>query len=154
MTPTAAPTLVQDLLGGFEMLAKIFLILIPIVTGLELLKIHGVLARVRRPIEPVLRFLGMSPEAGEPFLAGVGFGMVYGAGIILARVREHDLPRRDISILASILSAAHALPEDTMIFVSIGANGLLILAVRLVLLVAATFVTRAFYPRLESEAKA
>lgn len=136
----------QDLLGGFEMLAKIFVILIPIVTGLDLLKTYGVLARIRRPLEPVLRFLGLSPEAGEPFLAGVGFGMVYGAGIILARVREHDLPRRDIAILSSILCAAHALPEDTMIFVSIGANGLLILAVRLVLLVAATFVTRAFFP--------
>ena len=135
----------HDLLGGFAMLAKIFLILVPIVTGLDLLKTYGVLARLRRPMEPTLRFLGLSPEAGEPFLAGVGFGMVYGAGIILARVREHDLPRRDISILSSILCAAHALPEDTMIFVSIGANGLLILAVRIVLLVASTFVVRAFY---------
>jgi hypothetical protein len=135
----------HDLLGGFGMLAKIFVILIPIVTGLDLLKTYGVLARLRRPIEPLLRFLGLSPEAGEPFLAGVGFGMVYGAGIILLRVREHDLPRRDIAILSSILSAAHALPEDTMIFVSIGANGLLILAVRIVLLVVASFVVRAVY---------
>jgi len=136
----------HDLLGGFGMLAKIFVILVPIVTGLDLLKTYGVLARLRRPIEPLLRFLGLSPEAGEPFLAGVGFGMVYGAGIILLRVREHDLPRRDIAILSSILSAAHALPEDTMIFVSIGANGLLILAVRTVLLVLASLVVRAVYP--------
>jgi hypothetical protein len=133
----------QDLLGGFGMLAKIFVILVPIVTGLDLLKTHGVLARLRRPIEPVLRFLGLSPEAGEPFLAGVGFGMVYGAGIILLRVREHDLKRRDIAVLSSILCAAHALPEDTMIFVSIGANGLLILAVRIILLTLSTFVVRA-----------
>jgi hypothetical protein len=135
----------HDLLGGFGMLGKIFLILVPIVTGLDLLKTYGVLARRRRPIEPVLRFLGLSPEAGEPFLAGVGFGMVYGAGIILVRVREHDLPRRDIAVLSSILCAAHALPEDTMIFVSIGANGLLILAVRIVLLTLSAFVTRAVY---------
>jgi len=31
------------------MLAKIFVILIPIVTGLDLLKTYGVLARLRRP---------------------------------------------------------------------------------------------------------
>jgi hypothetical protein len=135
----------HDLLGGFGMLAKIFLILVPIVTGLDLLKTYGVLARLRRPMEPLLRLLGLSPEAGEPFLAGVGFGMVYGAGIILLRVREHDLPRRDIAVLSSILCAAHALPEDTMIFVSIGANGLLILAVRIVLLVAVSAVVRAVY---------
>ena len=139
----------QDLVGGgFTMLAKIFLVLVPIVTALDLLKTYGLLARWRRPIEPMLRALGFSPEAGEPFLAGVGFGMVYGAGVILARVREHDLPGRDVALLAAVLCAAHALPEDTLIFVSIGANGLLILGLRVLLLVVLTLAVRAaFRPR-------
>jgi len=135
----------QEAWGCFETVAKIFLILFPIVVFLDLLKTYGVLARLRRPIEPMLRALGFSPEAGEPFLAGVGFGMVYGAGVILARFREHPFSRKDIALLAGVLSAAHALPEDTLIFVSIGANGLLILVIRVILLVAMTLAVRGVF---------
>jgi hypothetical protein len=135
----------QEVWIGLDAMGKIFLILVPIVVFLDLLKTYGVLARLRRPIEPALRFLGFSPEAGEPFLAGVGFGMVYGAGIILARFREHPFSRKDIALLAGVLSAAHALPEDTLIFVSIGANGLLILGIRVALLIAVTLAVRGVF---------
>lgn len=138
--------LIRDLVvGGFEMLARVFLILVPIVALLELLRAYGVLARLRRPLAPVLRGLGLSPASADPLLAGVLFGMVYGAGVILTRIREEGLPRRDVTILAGTLCLGHALPEDTLLFVVLGANGALVVAIRLTLVVLSSWIVRVLW---------
>jgi hypothetical protein len=92
-----------------------------------------------------------APSA-DPFLAGVIFGMVYGSGVIVTRIREEGLPRRQVALLAGILCMGHALPEDTLLFVGLGANGWLVVAVRVVLLVAITFAVRALPARSGTEA--
>jgi hypothetical protein len=131
---------------GGVLLLTIFVILMPIVVALELLRTYGVLARVRRPLRPLLRCLGLREESADPFLAGVIFGMVYGSGVILTRIREEGLPRQQLSLLAGILCMGHALPEDTLLFVGVGSNGWLVVAIRIVLILAVTVAVRWIVP--------
>ena len=135
--------LAQDLLGGgLGMLLRIFVILVPIVAALDLMKSYGVLARLRRPIAPVLRCFGLEPASADPFVAGIVFGLVYGAAVIIARVREEGLARRQVELLAVFICMGHALPEDTLLFVAVGANGWIVAGVRLLLVLAVALVVR------------
>jgi spore maturation protein SpmB len=139
-----SPGLWNDLfVDGSRLLLTIFVILLPIVAGLELLRIYGVLARLRRPLRPLLHTLGLREQSADPFLTGTLFGMVYGSGVILARIREEGLPRRQVTLLAGILCMGHALPEDTLLFVGVGANGWLVVVIRILLLFAITVLVRA-----------
>jgi hypothetical protein len=136
--------LAQDLVGGGgAVLLRIFVVLVPIVAALDLLKSYGVLARLRRPLAPALRWLGLEPASADPFVAGIVFGLVYGAGVILARLREEGLPRRQVELLAGLICMGHALPEDTLLFVALGANGWLVAGVRLLLVAAVVAGARA-----------
>src|SRR5207244_11152214 len=73
----AVSPLAHDLLvGGLQTLARIFAIIVPIVATLDLLRAYGVLARLRRPLHPVLRMLGRRPAGAEAVLAGPLLGVV------------------------------------------------------------------------------
>jgi hypothetical protein len=106
--------------GGTSML-QLFLILFPIVFLLEILQGIGALARLRQPIKPVLRFLGFEEGAAEALIAGLFFGLVYGAGVILDRVQEEGLNEDQVSRLCLTLVLCHAIVEDTLLFAPVHA---------------------------------
>ena len=115
-------TLAYDLFvkGGTSLL-QLFLILFPIVFLLEILQGLGALAKLRRPLRPVLRFLGLEDGASEALLAGVFFGLVYGAGVILDRVQEEGLDEDQVGRLCLTFVLCHAIVEDTLLFAPVHA---------------------------------
>src|SRR4029079_16158826 len=71
---------------------------------------------LRRPLRPVLQFLGFEEGASEALIAGLFFGLVYGAGVILDRVQEEGLSEDQVSRLCLTLVLCHAIVEDTLLF--------------------------------------
>ena len=63
----------------------------------------------------------------------VVIGLSYGAGVILQSAKEDELSQRDLYLLTYFLVAAHAVFEDTAIFVAVGVNGILLLLTRLLI---------------------
>jgi hypothetical protein len=117
-----APTLGHDLLvGGARTLVLIALVSIPIVLALELARQHGLLARLRRPLAPAVRALGIDERGTEALLAGLFFGLVYGAGVIISRIEEEGLPRAQVDRICIALVLCHAIIEDTLLFAPVGA---------------------------------
>jgi hypothetical protein len=106
--------------GGKSML-QLFLILFPIVFLLGILEGVGALAKLRQPLKPVLRFLGFEEGAAEALIAGLFFGLVYGAGVILDRVQEEGLNEDQVSRLCLTLVLCHAIVEDTLLFAPVHA---------------------------------
>jgi spore maturation protein SpmB len=144
---TAAVPLWKELaLGAFHSLGQMCLILVPIVVLLEILQGVGALARLRQFIRPALAFLGIDERASEALLAGLFFGLVYGAGVILNRVQEEGLDEDQVGRLCLTLVLCHAIVEDTLLFAPVGAVLWPVVVVRVLVAATALLVFRAVSP--------
>lgn len=78
------------------------------------------------------KFFGMSINALGAWLVGFFIGIAYGAGILYKMNEDNKLSPKDISLLTISMCLVHALIEDTIFFVLIGANVWWILGTRLI----------------------
>jgi hypothetical protein len=138
-----APSLARDLLeGGLRSVLLVGAIAVPIVFLLELARGAGMLARLRRPLAPVVRALGIDERGTEALLAGLFFGLVYGAGVIVSRIEEEGLPREQVDRICIALVLCHAIVEDTLLFAPTGAALWPVVLVRVGVAAAALLVLR------------
>ncbi|PTQ55983.1 MAG: Nucleoside binding-domain containing protein [Candidatus Carbobacillus altaicus] len=111
---------IEGVTVGASGLWKIAMIVMPLMFAIEWAKAMGVVDVLSRGLSPVLRLLGVREELSIIFLAGLFFGLAFGAGMIMESARERSYPRRDLVLLGVFLSASHAVVEDTLIFVPLG----------------------------------
>jgi hypothetical protein len=137
------PGLAYDLVvNGARALGGVALVSIPIVFLLELARRHGVLARLRGPVAPAVRALGLDERATEALLAGLFFGLVYGAGVIVSRIEAEGLPREHVDRICIALVLCHAIVEDTLLFLPIAAVLWPVVVIRVIAACAALLVLR------------
>lgn len=136
--------LVESFHGIARTVGLLLAIVIPLMIALEVLKEAKILERLARRAEPVAGRLGLSGRATFPFLAGLVFGLAYGAGVIIESAREGELSQADRRLLCIFLVACHAIFEDTLLFVPFGVNPALLLGTRLTLAVAITAAAARF----------
>lgn len=118
--------------------AMILGIVIAMMVIIELLKALGWVERAGRAMQAYLAPLGLSGRSGFPLAAGLLFGLAYGAGVIVQAARENQLPGRERFMLCFFLSICHAVVEDTLLFVPLGVNPLILLGIRFSAAVALT----------------
>ncbi|MDD4570469.1 MAG: nucleoside recognition domain-containing protein [Tepidanaerobacteraceae bacterium] len=127
-------------IGSFSSIKQIATIVFPLMIAMEILKDIGILDKIARLFSPLVKVYGMKRETGFPLLIGIVFGLTYGAGVILQSAKEDKLTRRDLYLLTYFLVAAHAVFEDTAIFMAFGVNGILLLITRLLVASLFTFI--------------
>lgn len=115
-------------------------IVIPLMVGMEILKDFNVLDKISTFLKPLSKFLGISKEATLPLVIGLVLGLFYGAGVIIESAKEGELSKKDLYLLMIFLVACHSIFEDTLLFVAIGANGWLLLSIRLITAILLTFL--------------
>ena len=125
--------LLPALTGALTLSVKLLLIVVPLVTIFEVLRYLPIFRRAGRAVEPMMRGMGLSPQAAVPLFTGIFLGIAYGAGIIIRVAQEKKLPRRELFLMGLFLATCHAVVEDTLIFVVVGGNGWIILGVRLLI---------------------
>ncbi len=142
-------TIFGEIIWGLgEMAIKIFLIIVPLMIGLEILKGFGILEKLTRPLVPFLRRFNLSPAAGVPFLVGQFLGLSYGAGVLIQSSREGKVSPQEMWLICLFLSLCHSLFEDTLLFVAVGANLFVLVGFRLVLAIGVTLLfSRVLLPR-------
>src|SRR5690606_20454759 len=92
----------------------------------------GITRLVTRMLTPVLRLSGLEERAAPLTTVGVLLGLAYGGALIIdAAERENFSPRTRLLAL-SWLSLCHALIEDTLLILALGANIWVILVIRAV----------------------
>ena len=121
----------EGALGSLSSVFNMAKIVIPLMIVMELLKDLKVLEKVANFLNPVAKFFGISKESTFPLVVGLIFGLAYGAGVIIDSINQNDLPKKDLYVVVIFLIACHAVFEDTLLFVAIGANGILLLSLRL-----------------------
>jgi len=86
---------------------------------------------LHRPMQTI----GISSNASITMVVGIVLGIAYGAGILLKNVQERKMNSKDIALTSYFLAVCHAVFEDTLLFVAVGANGFIIIGVRILLAV-------------------
>ncbi len=121
-----------DLLWGlFHLLRKVFLVLIPVVIVLEILSASKAFGWFIDRAHAVGRWLGFQKESLSSLMTGIVFGITLGSGVLIAESKAKKLPRRQTLLVGSFLSICHAVFEDTIIFMAVGASGLVMLGTRI-----------------------
>lgn len=130
-----AAILQEALLGSLENVWRMAIIIIPLMIFIEIFKELNLLERITSVLNPLTRFMGLSHEGNLPLMAGLFFGISYGAGIILNSTNQGSLQAEDIYMVNLFLVICHSLFEDTFLFAAIGANWIPILLGRIILAV-------------------
>lgn len=129
----------ESTLGSLNSVINMAKIIIPLMLALEILKDLNILNKISELLKPVSKFFGISKESTFPLVIGLIFGLAYGAGVIIESAKEDNLNKKDLYVLIIFLVACHSIFEDTFIFVAMGANGILLITLRLVLAIVLSF---------------
>ncbi len=129
-------------LGQARNLAMVFVIITALNTVMRLLTAVGLTALCVRLLSPVLRLLGIGPEAGTLTIVGMVMGLSYGGGMIMHEAHSGKIPPRDIFSSLSLMSLSHSVFEDTFLMAVLGghSSGLLLARVAFTLVVVAVLV--------------
>lgn len=122
--------LAGGLLGGLKSVLRLTLIVAPLLVIMEVAGHYRALDRLVGWAAPAVRFLRLPREAAMPLLVAALFGIYSGAALMADAVRQGYLRRRDIAVLSVFISICHGLPEDLLLFGAVGANPVIMLAVR------------------------
>lgn len=128
---------------------QIAIIVLPLMVGIQVLKDTHAIAYFSKMIEPLTRFLGLSSgKTSVPLLAGLIFGLAYGAGVIIQSAEEENFSKRDMYLLSIFLVASHAVIEDTLLFIPLGINVIPLLMIRVIVAFIVTILTAKVWQRL------
>ncbi len=113
---------------------KLLLIIMPLSISYEFLKKRQQNMAGRR-----LSVMGITGDGLVPLITGIIIGLTYGAGVIIHSIRAYNIKEKEAFLILLFLSICHAIVEDTLIFVVIGANGLILIAARFFLAIVLTY---------------
>ena len=100
--------------------AKIFVIIICILTLLEILKTLDLITPMVRALSPLLKIMGLDKNVGFLWLTAVIFGVAYGGAVIVEEVKAGHLTKEELEELHLSIGINHALVEDPSLFPSLG----------------------------------
>ncbi|MEP3049693.1 MAG: nucleoside recognition domain-containing protein [Roseibium sp.] len=145
---SASPDWIVFFRGLAETMVWMFVILIVLFWGLEILKVTGLLDMMMTALSPVLRLVGIRGEARHLTAVGLFLGISYGAGLLIREAQSGSISPRQIFLSCVFMGFAHSVIEDTLIMIALGADVYGILVGRVVFAVVATAAIAAVLRRL------
>ena len=100
----------------------IFIIVAVMVTILQVLKVIGVEAFLKRILVPVLKMFGISKEATSIIIVGMTIGLQFGGGILIKEVKSGKIDKQSVFLAVSLLNVVHAIIEDTILMLAVGGH--------------------------------
>lgn len=122
----------EGLTGGLSSVFGIALIVVPLMIFLEIARDMNLLEVLSRWTRPLTKALGINESSALPLAIGLIFGLAYGAGVIIQSANEGEMDQKSLILVSMFLACCHAVIEDTLLFVPVGANGWMLLGIRLV----------------------
>ena len=112
----------QILIANMISLAKIIVIIISLMVVMDLSREFGIMDQVTAGLSLPMKFLGMDRRTSLVTAVGLLLGLAYGAGLIIEETRQNNIGKSEILATNIFLGTNHALIEDTLIFVAVGAG--------------------------------
>lgn len=100
----------------------VFLIITVLLTLLRILRLLRIESLMEKLLKPVLRLFGIGERASYIIVVGTTLGLSYGGGILIRETDSGELDFHDVFASLVILSISHALIEDTLLILLMGAH--------------------------------
>lgn len=146
----------EILLHGFKTsslgILQMAIIVIPLMVGIQILKDMKALPFLAKGLTPFTRLIGVTDKTGVTLMAGIVFGISFGAGVIIQAAKEDNLSKKDLYLVSTFLVVCHAVIEDTLLFVPLGINVFPLLLIRVFLAILITAITAKIWTHLENKA--
>ena len=98
------------------LLLKVFLIVVPLMVLLEISREFKWLDRMIAGLNPFTRLIGIKRDSIYPLVAGVIFGISYGAGVLIGESDSGRIKGNQMFLVALFLGICHSILEDTLLF--------------------------------------
>ncbi len=105
----------------------------------ELISLWKYSSVIRQKVKFLPNTVGLSENAFAPWMTGFFIGITYGAAMFFQFGQNHKLSHKDTCLITVFLCLAHAIIEDTALFVIVGGNFWWIILTRVFM---AVFVVR------------
>jgi len=103
-------------------LLAIFAVIVALMALMRLLKVLRVTDLLVRLLAPLLRLVGVGRDAAAITVVGLALGLTYGGGLIINESRSGRIGMRDVFNSVTFMGLTHALIEDTLLMVMLGAD--------------------------------
>ena len=103
-------------------LLTIFLIVLILIVLMKVLDRLGITRLMNRLLKPVLTSMGISEKASTVTIIGMILGISYGGGLIIREAGSGRIDRRDVFFSIALMGLCHAVVEDTLLMMSLGAT--------------------------------
>jgi len=119
----------KGLANGLSITFVMVKVIVPCYIAIELIKHFGIIGVISEFFKPFMRFFGLPGEAALAIIAGYTINL-YAAIAVLSPL---NLSSKDITIVALILGISHSLSVETPVTQQTGANGWVLLILRIAL---------------------
>ncbi len=109
-------------ISSLQGLAMIFVILVGLITLIKLLDITGVTKQLIKLLTPLLRLIGIGPNAAPLAMVGILLGLSFGGGLIIREVEKDHLQPKSVFLSMIFICLGHSLIEDTIIIIACGGH--------------------------------
>ena len=131
------------ILASLESIWGIAKIVIPLMLFMEIAKDIKLLDWIGKLFKPITKLIKADEHSAFPLTVGFIFGISYGAGVLIKTSEDGEISKTSLFIISVFLAACHAIVEDTLLFVAVGANGFIVVLVRvLVAFLSAMIISR------------
>lgn len=120
--PTVDSSLVAWTLSQLESLAMIVVVVSALLSLLRFLRFIHVERLMIWLLKPVLKLLGIGPQATSLTIIGITLGLSFGGGLLIREAQTGHINKRDIFSALCLLALCHSLIEDTLLVLFMGAD--------------------------------
>ncbi|MFW6102574.1 MAG: iron transporter [Chloroflexota bacterium] len=121
---------------------RVFAIIMLVMMALYSLESLGWIKYVRQFFRPFMKILGLSDRAVTMWVAGAGFGLIYGSAVIMEEAKKEALTKEELEHLHVSIGINHSIVEETALFLALGVNPLWLLIPRFVAAIIAAHALR------------
>ena len=120
--PTLGAMLLEWLRDVIRLTLFLFTIIMVLMTLLEVIRAKGWIDPVVKALSPLLRALGLSPQAGVLWVAAAFFGMAFGSAVLVEEANSGRISPEDLEALHISIGINHGMFDDPSLFLSLGVN--------------------------------
>lgn len=117
-----APGLLNWAMSQARNLLYLFWIILALMAFMRLLDQFRITEWINNKLTPFLRFMGIGKNAATITVLGLTMGITYGGGLIIHEVKSGRVSQRDVFASLTLMGLSHALIEDTLLMMLLGAH--------------------------------